>query len=419
MVCWSNNVISTSKEVHCKRLIFTDYLYLLSIFLVGFMSVDPFHLRLIQVPLIKNLSFIMVLPALVLSYASVLLHRKETHHLLNDNYKLAYIIFFFFVYVFFGSLWGRFVEGTVNGFLNLGLYSFTFFMTLWFLSQTGDPFKIIKLTFYIFLFWIVVSLVNQVYFWGDTFYFHSREFLVIGFSALFYFISKTNLQRALSILLLVVMGLLSQKNTGYLVLIMILAYIFILFFITRLYVIKSPFSKITLWFFSVLGFILFILVLAGFYIQNKSDLPTGNTDYRLHMYEIAFNKFLESPVYGSFFSGTATIEFDLFKVAADTQTLPTHSDFIDILAHGGIIGITLWILIYLIIFRKFVSFIRVINTSSSTKLDPYIHVLFLVCFSNLIVSSFNPVMNSTDLSWSFWSSLAMLISLLALRERYV
>jgi O-antigen ligase len=87
-----------------------------------------------------------------------------------------------------------------------------------------------------------------------------------------------------------------------------------------------------------------LAALAWLWWERRGQLPTGNTQYRVEMYGIAWRRFLDSPLWGTGFTGSSVNYFTLYKTGLRTQNLPTHSDILDMLAHGGVFAIALWLL---------------------------------------------------------------------------
>jgi hypothetical protein len=81
------------------------------------------------------------------------------------------------------------------------------------------------------------------------------------------------------------------------------------------------------------------------YRHYQSSLPDGSVKYRVEMYTIAWNRFLDSPIWGTFFTDSSVTYFSLYRTETTTQFLPTHSDILDLMAHGGMLALGLWLLV--------------------------------------------------------------------------
>jgi hypothetical protein len=97
-------------------------------------------------------------------------------------------------------------------------------------------------------------------------------------------------------------------------------------------------------YFGVLAVVGIAIALVIAWTMFRSQLPTGSPEYRFEMYSIAWRRFLSSPIWGAAFTDTGVTYFELFRTATETRSLPTHSDVLDILAHGGLLAIGLWAL---------------------------------------------------------------------------
>jgi O-antigen ligase len=92
--------------------------------------------------------------------------------------------------------------------------------------------------------------------------------------------------------------------------------------------------------------LLFALLAAALYLiwsNYKSFLPSGNVEYRVEMYGIAWRRFLDSPILGSGFTVSSVNYFGLYQTGLATQYLPTHSDILDLMAQGGLVATVLWL----------------------------------------------------------------------------
>ncbi|PKO52001.1 MAG: hypothetical protein CVU27_04920 [Betaproteobacteria bacterium HGW-Betaproteobacteria-20] len=234
----------------------------------------------------------------------------------------------------------------------------------------------------------------------------------MGALVIVYFLAKSNLASLIALGGITATALVAQKNTAYLILLMGIFYFFMVWGLQHGKKIKDSFLRWAFWIRVVLMGLLLATTIVLIYYFVKSSLPTGNPDYRLHTYEIAWNKFLNSPVWGTGFTGAATEKFDLFTVGSSTQTLPTHSDPLDILAQGGLIGFSLWLAVFIILFRQWLFFVFQPERQLKPDLIPYLHTLYFLIFSGFIVCMFNPILNNPGLAWTFWGAVGALLSVL-------
>ncbi|MDO9205538.1 O-antigen ligase [Methylotenera sp.] len=407
----SFEIIANEKTRH---LTMTDYFFLFGICMVVFWAVDPFEWRLGYRAMIKHFPIVAISPAFILALAGSVLFRKNRDHdkKHQDNYSLMITLSVFAVFVTIGSLYAKFVKGIDNGFLTMGLYTLTAPLTAWFVRKSENPVSLIKGILWVYFFWALVAIAMQVVHIGQAGYFHEREHLVIGALVMIYFLAKTNITHFFAMGFIAAAALVAQKNTAYLIMLLGIFYFFLVWGLQHGKKIKDKFLRWAFWVRAILigGFL--ATLVAVIYSLVKSSLPTGNPEYRLHTYEIAWNKFLSSPIWGTGFTGAATEKFDLFTVGSSTQTLPTHSDPLDILAQGGLIGFLLWIAIFIILSRQWVFLVMQPDKQLKPEVVPYLHTLYFLIFSGFIVCMFNPILNNPGLAWTFWGSVGALLAVL-------
>jgi len=405
---------SQSLKTHIPKLVMTDYFFLFGICMVVFWAVDPFEWRLGYRSMIKHFPIVAISPAFILAFAGGVLFRKHHNQNINiqDNHRLMVILCVFALFVTIGSLYAKFINGIDNGFLTMGLYSLTAPLTVWFVRRSANPVLLIKGILWVYFAWACVAVAMQVAHLGQAGYFHEREHLVIGALVIVYFLAKSNLASLIALGGITATALVAQKNTAYLILLMGIFYFFMVWGLQHGKKIKDSFLRWAFWIRVVLIGLLLATTVVLIYYFVKSSLPTGNPDYRLHTYEIAWNKFLNSPVWGTGFTGAATEKFDLFTVGSVTQTLPTHSDPLDILAQGGLIGFSLWLAVFIILFRQWLFFVFQPERQLKPDLIPYLHTLYFLIFSGFIVCMFNPILNNPGLAWTFWGAVGALLSVL-------
>jgi O-antigen ligase len=394
-----------------SNLVLTDYLFLFGMTIALCWAVDPFNWLLEFRGFLKHLPLVLTLPAFILTFIGTVLFKKiRVATIENKDTTIYSLIFGFSVFVIIGSLYARFVSGIENGFLTMGLYALMGPLTAWFISRSPSSSKLIKYMLLMYLFWALAAIFMQFVKFGELAVFHSREHLALAGASLLYFLAKTNLTRFLAIALIGFGAYAGHKNTAYMVALLQFFFFFMVSGISHVKKIKERFLRWMFWFKSILLVMVFSLLIAVIYFNVKSSLPDGNPGYRMHTYEIAWNKFLSSPIWGNAYTRAATEEFDLFHVAVGTQVLPTHSDPLDIMANGGLIGLLLWASIYVILIKQWYRLIRNPESQADKTLIPYIHASFCLTFSGLLVCMFNPLLNSSpNNAWAYWAIIGVLL----------
>ncbi|MBA3685278.1 MAG: O-antigen ligase family protein [Planctomycetes bacterium] len=144
------------------------------------------------------------------------------------------------------------------------------------------------------------------------------------------------------------------------------------------------------------------------YIKSINEaFSSGNADFRNYLYGETWAKFLASPVWGDCFSDTPNVQFRLFTVGGqNAQFLPSHSDLLDVLAHGGVIGMAL-----------FLAFLwRVLRDALHGGSEPEVGTvdyaaracLLAIAVAALVSATFNPVLGNPANGFMFWATFGVL-----------
>ncbi|MDP1523622.1 O-antigen ligase [Methylotenera sp.] len=399
------------------KLMMTDYFFLFGIWLAIYWAIDPFDWRLdYRGAGIKHFPIIAITPAFILAFVGgVLFKNKPYINMVKEssgNKKLSFIIWVFAIFVTIGSLYARFASGIENSFLALGLYAMTAPLMAWFVRGSANPVKLIKGIIFIYLFWALISISMQFVKYGSMAVFHSREHLALAGVAILYFLAKSKLAKLAVVFFIAIAAFAGHKNTAYMIALLLFLFFFIVGGIGYAKTIKDGFVRWMFWIRVALVSTISSTVIGLVYLYVKSTLPTGNPEYRLHTYEIAWNKFLSSPIWGNGYTRAATEKFELFTVATSTQVLPTHSDPLDILANGGLIGFLLWASVFALLIRRWYLLSLNPEKQLDASLVPYLHALFCLTFSGVVVCAFNPILNSPNNAWAFWAPVGVLIAAL-------
>ena len=142
--------------------------------------------------------------------------------------------------------------------------------------------------------------------------------------------------------------------------------------------------------------------------NSSSDvqMPSGNPGYRIRTYERAIARFEESPAWGTLFDARSTVRFTAFFID-DGDQLPTHSDVLDLAAHGGVVALGLLAWAYIRIGR--VVHRALLREEQTTELGAAAHMFFCMSLAAIAVYGFNPVMLQPDKALLLWSPLGVLL----------
>lgn len=402
-----------------KPLVMTDYWFLFGMWVMVYWAIDPWGWKVDFIPVIKQLPVLVIAPAFVLAALGhrLFLRHEDLKEIKFDGRSIVVAILLFSLFVTGGSVVARFFRDIQNSFLTMGLFALTAPLTVWFILQSANPKLLLKRLLHVYLFWAIVAALLQFANFSNREVFHAREHLVIGSLVFFYLIAKSNLARAFALIFVIATAIAAMKNSAYLAALIVLIFVGISWTTDRASKIRDRYHRFGLLVLTLTIALISFVMLIALYFAKSNSLPTGNPEYRLHTYKNAWDKFLQSPVWGTGFASEATEKFDKFSVAVSTQVLPTHSDPLDILAHGGLIGFACWIFVFVALAFRW----RDVLTKKVRLTQGYahqVHTLFCIVFSGLVVCAFNPIMNSPNLAWSFWALIGALVAALHLyRER--
>lgn len=128
-------------------------------------------------------------------------------------------------------------------------------------------------------------------------------------------------------------------------------------------------------------------------------LPSGSREVRLQTYGDRFEEFVASPIWGSMFVGSPIMQVGWLVI-------PSHSDFMDLLAFGGGIGATLF---YAPAVAGVVHGLRSIRRFAVDG-DGLGMFGLAVVMSFLFESAFNPVLGQPKLVVVYWTAMGVLLA---------
>jgi len=393
---------------------FTDGLVVFAITLQLFWAVDPFAIELWRRPLTRHLPTILAVAATLLCIAGRLLFRPELRPTLGAVVRTYRGLILFAAFVIGGSLYARFALAIDSSFLLMGTSVILGGpVNLWLIRTSRAPMVVVRdITIAMVGVALLGVLMNTIHF-GNMLY-HAMEHVVLVAVAMPLIVGRKPVIRLLGALLCILAAVAPNKITGYIVLLMIFAWVFVDELMMRT---AADANRLRAGLRRILGALVGMVGILGvvfLYQATKSHLPDGNTVYRLHTYQMAIDRFLDSWLWGRAFAASAVDHFDLFVVNASTQSLPTHSDPLDILANGGLLGAIPFVLGLLsMLYAAWKVLTR--NWASGEPghglARGQLAMYFLVMTSGLTVMAFNPVLNSASSSYVYWLCSSLMCAL--------
>jgi hypothetical protein len=386
-------------------LLWTEYWFLLAVAVAAVVTVDPLEWRLGSDTIVKHLALAVALPAIILTFVGFGLSaagRGSAGPALLG--RVLWPLLLLATLVLGGSLHARFVQGIQESFLNVGLYMLLTYGAAAIVLRSAAPEALLRAYFRILLAAAAVMGAYLVANYGVRQVYHEQIFLVIPLAVLFY--AQRGLMRWAGCAFFLAMAWLSQKYTSYLIGALSVAYIALVIAVPR--VTPRPGARRA-------ALVYWLLVLGGAAAalfawlgsRGALDLPTGNVDYRMQTYGLAWERFLDSPLWGTLFATEAVEKFTLYSIRGSRNTLPSHSDVMDLLANGGILAVALWVYALGRIARVVGA-----NLLGPQQLDrswaPYAHTLAVMSAAGVVTYAFNPILLQPPMAFLLWTNLGML-----------
>lgn len=394
-------------------LLLTDYLVVLALILSAFWVLDPMHLALDRIAVVKHFPLAVLLGTLVFGFFGArLFPRTHQSPAVAGPWRHAWPLLAFAVAVMAGSLYARWRLHIANNFLNLGLFILVVPLMASIVKSMSDPVRWTRLFFLGVGAVAATNGVLQWLAWGRASYFHGSEFIVLPIAVYLWYSGLAKPLKLIGVAFFLSLAVAQHKNTGYLIVLFLLAYCVFWALRARLRSLADPLVRTQYQGLGVLAAAIAVAVSLGVLALRGVLLPSGNPEYRLHTYQRAFDKFLDSPLIGNAFSGAASERFDLFDVAVSyTNVLPTHSDVLDILANGGL----LFSLFFLVgLWRLFRLLFTTIDNATLEKTKAYLpalHGCLSIFLAGLITLVFNPVLTQPNSALMLWASLGIGVGL--------
>lgn len=393
----------------------TNYGMLIVLFLTVFIAMDPFILYINNDTTFKHMHLMFAIPVFVMAWVGVRMRggRRVSTLVISICWPLIVLA----IWIISGALYARFHDKVIETFLNLGLYMLVTFITAGFIAEHRNPTTLLN-TYLILLFSaIIIGALWQaggLQVWSK---FHEMEAWTIPPAVFLFVRAKTIQGRLWSLVLMLLLMLLVIKNTSFIVMAITLVYVW--WFIVRPQLaVKRVSVRLLHYYLLFLAGVTVVAVYTAIKLLGNS-LPDGNTEYRYFTYARTFAHFTDSPIWGMSFSGPSAEIFGLFEVMTSTQVLPSHSDLLDILAQGGVIGAALFLYGLWRIARYLRRRFKFRSLSAlSPALAAHFHWLTVSSLSIIPVVAFNPILLQPGKAFLVWMNLGILIGLAIRCTRY-
>lgn len=317
-------------------------------------------------------------------------------------------VFFLFSWMLVGSIL-TLVDGFsfAETFLGRSLCMFAFFSGFWFFYK-GDIDCFIRGVYLIFSLVFLSSIVNFLWALGVRPFealhvYHEEVFL-------FYMMSIVSLQFFKGFLKwglffwFVFSCFLTFKNTGFIIGFLAIFHMFFMKYRTLNSTNDLIIKRVALFFVLIIFLLSVTIVLTSF----SEYLPSGSPEVRLKTYLLRYEEFMFSPIVGANFIGTPLLELETKWGSIE---IPSHSDFLDIIAFSGFVGGLLFLYPVFFIIFKFISF-KYGEISKNEKLIFLLDFSFSCVISVFFVLLVNPLLNQPKISVFYWFSIGLSLAIL-------
>jgi O-antigen ligase len=394
-------------------LLWTDVWYLAGIAVAALLTVDPMGWELASNTLARHLALFVSLPAVAMALLlRIALPRAPSParaRPLARALAVAWPLALFALIALCGSTYARLALGAETTFLNYGLYVAMAFAAAAMVVQSGAPLALLRGYFAILLAAALAMSALLIVYAGERQVYHEQIFLVIPMAALFFAGKAPAPARWGAAAFFLLMAWCSHKYTSYVVAALTAAYLAIFIWLPRLTG-GDALGRLSAMYWSALAFVAAGAAALAYALRGGAGQPTGNLEFRLYTYRLAWDRFLDSPLWGSWFAREAAEKFRLYDIGIARNVLPTHSDVLDLLANGGVLGFGLCALGILAIAVH--AWRRVLRPDLIEQPEAaYGHALALLCLAAILTSAFNPILLQPPMAALAWSNLGMLLGL--------
>jgi len=252
------------------------------------------------------------------------------------------------------------------------------------------------------IFFALAALVGESARYGAAGLLHEIEYLVIAGFFFLYYAFRSPAVKILALVFLIAAAVVNAKLTGYIIAALAVIYIFVAIGWKNL----LPKWRGAYVVFATVATVAVVSVMTLLYFEFREFLPSGNVHVRSAQYLVAWHDFLASPIWGNaYLAGSG----EDFKSGYSLLYIPTHSDVLDILKHGGLIGLALFAWGYFAIFRTLNRAIAV--TRDDTVWNGFFVGARFFQITALITFSLNPLLLKGPFLIVIWGTLGMALGL--------
>lgn len=387
---------------------FSGLLYGVFVFSLLWFLTDPFYVNFGYIRIPRDFGVLKYFPlmlfgvgALFFTLAGLGIFSPARFRQVMAEIAAAWPIWLFALIMLGGSIYVRRTDGVDETFMPSALAMASFLIAYTHIRFHPAPQRSIRHLFYAMLLaaaymgaWIGYKR------FGEGHAFHVEIFLITPL-AIYFFLALQNRKLAwLITIALLVVGVLSRKNTGYLVTLYTMIHLGVLFYLRGRNHSKNALGRILVHYLLLVTILTAAAIIGFLWYYRETYLPSGSVEYRESTYLMAWTKFLSSPIWGTLYADTPIIEFKLYDVGLADNKLPTHSDVLDMLAHGGMLGFALFLAAITLPIRTGFKALQAQMLDPATKAA--IHGLLGLLMAGIIDMVFNPLLLNYVMGSLFW-----------------
>ncbi len=361
---------------------FTEWMFLLGIGWAYFFSIsNPLFGIPLQITFLRHVPLMMLMPALALQLVGVGLYARRVN--MGGILLVLWPLLLLASWVTAGSLWAKYVEEVDDTFLTFGIYAL---LVPFFAMVPARPEAFRSWIKAIITLWLVVAfaaLIGELARLPESENLHELEYLVVAPFLTMWFLRPGIILKILAIVLVLIAVIANYKLTGFIIAAAGFLYI-------AVYTGWKRLERSWRAFYIVLAITAAIAVsgaLALAYFEFRAFLPSGNPEVRLNQYTQAWLQFLNSPIWGSsYLDGSG----EGYREANRLYNIPTHSDVLDHLKHGGVLGLGLFLLANFLLLKTYIC--AAIATKGDRLVNAYFTGISMFHVGAFITFSLNPLL---------------------------
>ena len=399
-----------------SSLLWSEYLFIVAVVISEFiLTIDPLEWNVNRITALKHLPLTITLAAVTLTACGRRLQYGPSRtSSLAQVLRVAWPLAALAAFIVLGSLYARLGMGNLSTFLNLGVYMGLVVVTAVMLIESSNPDALLRWYMGVLVIGAVIMGAYIVHNFGVREVYHEQIFMVIPIAIWFVTALRNRVLAWIGAIGMMGLAFFSAKNTSYLVLLMTGLYIVWqqgLPRVRKLYPVARGFA------YYLLTMLLLVTasIITFVWMNRERYLPSGNVEYRSHTYGMAWDKFLDSPLWGTAFAEASVKKFSLYSIEIAGGVLPTHSDIMDLLANGGLTAAVLWLLGMFLVARRTRRWLMT-DSEISNRWAHYAHTLIGVSAAGILTYSFNPVLLEPGMAYMAWAAIGLLIGMSVIAE---